>query len=233
MVNLTSEMAQLWASLGSPQPGTGRVVQFAAATRGEGTSTVAREFARFAAGRSERPVWLVDLDLHGGGQYAAIGAETSRYGAPGRAAAASPDGSTFFTVQPPARDKQGRMIADAAYLSAHRAGASHLWVTRFRREMLRGGQQPQLIASGDYWTALRRHAAVVVIDTPSADRSPAAGVVAPYADCTVLVVAAEGSDTRAPAALRDSVEQAGGRCAGIVFNRARISRPPFLKAMLP
>ncbi len=65
------------------------------------------EFARFAAGRSDRPVWLVDLDLQGGGQHGAISADPSRYGVLGRGAAASPDGSAFFTVQPPGRDAQG------------------------------------------------------------------------------------------------------------------------------
>jgi hypothetical protein len=57
--------------------------------------------------------------------------------------------------------------------------------------------------------------------------------MAPFMDTTVLVVAAEGEDTRAPAALRDAIEEVGGRCAGIVFNRARIAPPRFLKAILP
>ena len=39
-----------------------------------------------------RPVWLVDLDLLGPGQQAAISAQASRYGVLGRPAIASPDG---------------------------------------------------------------------------------------------------------------------------------------------
>ena len=54
MVDLNTEMADLWASLGTPAPGRARAVQFVAARRGEGTSTVAREFARFAARRAGR-----------------------------------------------------------------------------------------------------------------------------------------------------------------------------------
>ncbi len=90
-----------------------------------------------------------------------------------------------------------------------------------------------MIPSGEYWSALRRHAALVVVDAPAADRSTAAVIVAPFMDATVLVVAADGADTRAPAAVRDAIEQAGGRCAGIVFNRARIEPPRFLRAILP
>ncbi|MDD3836297.1 MAG: sugar kinase, partial [Phenylobacterium sp.] len=61
MVDLSAEMAGLWASLGAPAAGAGRIVQFIAARRGEGASTVAREFAHFAARRAGRSVWLVDL----------------------------------------------------------------------------------------------------------------------------------------------------------------------------
>ncbi len=80
---------------------------------------------------------------------------------------------------------------------------------------------------------MRSHAEMVVVDAPSAERSQAASIMAPFVDATVLVVAAEGQDTRGPAALRDAIEQAGGRCAGLFFNRASIEPPAFLKAILP
>ena len=233
MLNLTSEMAQLWASLGSPRPGVGRVVQFAAASPGEGVSTIAREFARFAAARCRRPVWLVDLDLQTNGQHAAIAAEPGRYGALSPPAAASPDESAFFTVQPPAQDRQGRRISDTGYFCVQQAGQSRLWVTRFRNELLRPGQTPHLLPGDGYWSALRSHADMVVLDAPAAHRAAAAVSMAPFADCTVLVVAADEGDASGPAALRDAIEEAGGRCAGLVFNRARIAPPRFLKALLP
>jgi Mrp family chromosome partitioning ATPase len=231
MVNLTVEMAQLWASLGPPRPGRGRVVEFVCATRGEGCSTIAREFARFSAGRAQRPVWLVDLDLLAPGQHAAVSAEPGRYGTLGRPAVASPDGSSFFTVQPQAHDRHGRPVPDANYFSGQNAGGTKLWVTRFRRERLTGGQAPHLVPDADYWNAMRRHAELVVVDAPSADRSQAGLAMAPLMDMTVLVVAADGADTRAPAALRDAIEQAGGRCAGLVFNRSQIEPPGFVKAL--
>jgi Mrp family chromosome partitioning ATPase len=233
MVNLTPEMAQLWASLGPARPGRGRVVEFICARHGEGCSTIAREFARFAAGRAQRPVWLIDLDLLGPGQQAAVTAEAGRFGPLGKPAIASPDGASFFTVQPPGRDREGRAVPDANYLSGQNAGGSRLWVTRFRRERLAAGQTPHLVQTPDYWNAMRRHAEWVVVDSPSADRSQAGLVMAPLMDMTVLVVAADGQDTRAPAALRDAIEQAGGRCAGLVFNRAEIEAPSFLKKILP
>jgi len=233
MVDLTAEMAQLLESLGPARPGQARVIQLVAATSGEGTSTVARELVRFAAGRARRPVWLIDLDLINSPQYAAVSADPARYGALGRATAASPDGSAFFTIQPPAFGPDGRPWRDARYLVAHPVGGPNFWVTRFRREALIGDQTAHVMPTGDYWNALRRHAELVVIDAPAADRSRVAMTTAPFVDFTILVVAADGADAAGPAALRDAIHAAGGQCAGLVFNRASVETPSFLKAFLP
>jgi hypothetical protein len=233
MVDLNAEMADLWASLGAPAAGRARVIQVVAARRGEGTSTVARELAWFAAKRAGRAVWLVDLDLLSSPQYLAVRDEADRYGAMGEPAAASPDGSIFFTVQPASRGADGQPWPDARYLSAHRVGAARWWVTRFRRENLKGRQGVHILPTGDYWNALRRYADVIIVDCPSPERSQAALTVAPFMDQTVLVVAADEVDVRAPAQLRDAIVAAGGTVAGIFFNRATVSQPAFLKAILP
>ena len=227
MVDLTQEMAQLWASLRPASPvhaPAPQVIQFVAATGGEGTSTVAREFARFAAARAQRPVWLVESDLTAGVQYREISEHAQAYGALGRQTAASPDGSCFFTVQPPALAPDGRPWPAARYLVAfpvaHPMGGGGFWVTRFRREALRPGQAVQLLASGDYWNALRRHAELIVIDSPSADHSTAARTLAPLVDTTVLVMAEDRGDPAAASQLKSALIEAGGRCAGVVVNRA-------------
>ena len=73
---------------------------------------------------------------------------------------------------------------------------------------------------------------MVIIDAPAAERSGAAVAVAPFADFTVLVVAADQGDAAGPAALRDSITSAGGQCAGLVFNRAQADTPGFLKSII-
>lgn len=234
MVDLSAEMADLWASLGAPPAGRARVIQVIAARRGEGTSTVARELALHAARRgSAKGVWLVDLDLLGGAQHDMIAAGVARYGPMGEAAAASPDDSAFFTVQPPLQGADGRLVPDARYLAAHRVGKARWWVTRFRRDALRGNQTVHMLPSGDYWQSLRRFADVVIVDSPSPERSQAGLAVAPYMDQSLLVVAADEPDIQAPAKLRDAIGAAGGNVAGLFFNRAVVERPAFLKAILP
>jgi Mrp family chromosome partitioning ATPase len=233
MVDLTSEMAQLWTALGAPSIGPARAIQFVAARTGEGASTVAREFAHFAARRARRAVWLVDLDLMNAPQHRAISADPARYGVVGRQSAASPDGSVFFTVQPPTRAPDGQPWPDARFLVAHPVGGPKLWVTRFRREALQSRQTPHILPTGDYWQALRRFADLVVVDAPALDQAATALTVAAQMDFTVLVVAADSGDAAGPTALKEAILNAGGRCAGLVFNRAAAEPPGFLKAIIP
>lgn len=233
MIDLTSEMTQLWTSLGSWVPGHARIIQFASATRGEGVSTIAREFARLACERTRRPVWLVDADIPESCQHTALQVEAARFGALGPEKAASPDGSMFFTIQPPLRAPDGRPWPDARYLGVRQAGAKKLWVTRFRRELLRGGQQAHIVPADNYWQALRQHADLVIVDSPAADRSNTAVALSRYMDTTVLVVAADGGDVKRTTALKEGILGAGGACAGIVFNRAQVETPGFIRAILP
>jgi Mrp family chromosome partitioning ATPase len=226
-------MAQLWTALGAPSIGPARAIQFVAARTGEGASTVAREFAHFAARRARRAVWLVDLDLMNAPQHRAICADPARYGVIGRQSAASPDGSVFFTVQPPTRAPDGQPWPDARFLVAHPVGGPRLWVTRFRREALQSRQTPHILPTGDYWQALRRFADLVVVDAPALDQAATALTVAAQMDFTVLVVAADSGDAAGPAALKEAILNAGGRCAGLVFNRAAAEPPGFLKAIIP
>lgn len=232
-MDLNAEMAELWASLGAGAPGRARVIQVAAARRGEGASTVARELALFAARQAGRTVWLVDLDLMASPQHAQIAAHPERYGALGEPVAATPDGSIFFTVRPQARTRDGEPWPDGAYLTAQRAGTSRLWVTRFRRDLLKAGQTVHVLPRPDYWNAIRRHADLVVVDAPSADRSQASATLAPFVDETLMVVSADQSDVKAPGLLRDSILASGGQVAGLFFNRSAVAPPAFLKDLLP
>lgn len=231
MVDLTSEMAALWSALArlrGPGP-EGRVLQFVAARQGEGASTVAREFARMAAVRARRPVWLVDADLENPSQLDAVSGEPERFGRIGPPSSCTPDGSTFYAVRPPIRSRNGVPVADRRLTVARPALGGRLWITRFSVELLPPGRRPRVLPDDAYWTALRNHADTVVIDCPAADRSDTAEILAPLVDATVLVVAAEDTEARHAGALKARIEAAGGRCAGLVFNRAQVRTPKFLR----
>ena len=231
MVDLTSEMAGLWAALGPAPAHRGRVIQFACANTGEGASTVAREFARLAAVRARKPVWLIDADLTQPGQQEAVAGEPERFGRLGAAAASSPNGASFFAVTPPVMGRDKKPIAPARLMTARPCLGGRLWITRFRAEVLKSGQRAEPLSDPRYWDAMRKHADTVVIDAPAADRSDVAIILAPYVDATVLIVAAESTAANEPVILRDEIESVGGRIAGVVVNRSTYSPPAFLRRL--
>lgn len=231
MVDLTSEMAGLWAALGPAPAHRGRVIQFACANTGEGVSTVAREFARLAAVRARKPVWLIDADLAQPWQQEAVAGEPERFGRLGAAASSSPNGSSFYTVTPPVMGRDRKPIAPARLMTARPCLGGRLWVTRFRTEVLRSGQRAEALPDPHYWDAMRQHADTVVVDAPAADRSDLAITLAPYVDATVLIVAAESTAANEPVILRDEIEAVGGRIAGVVVNRSTYSPPAFLRRL--
>ena len=230
-VDLSDELRDLVERLGDPAPEGGRAIQFVSARSGEGASTVARAFARAAAGRGDRGVWLVELDVMAGAQFEAFA--DGAYGALGEPGRASPDDSAFFQVVPPVHEAGAPTPEAASYLEAWPLAADKFWVTRFKRERLRPGQSVRLTGAGDYWRALRPFADLIVVDAPAAERSRAAAAVAPHMDSTVLVVAADNDDPSGPALLRDGLKAVGGRCAGMILNRAPRRAPRFLRALAP
>lgn len=233
MIDLSEESAALEAALGPAfGAGGGRVIQFVSAQREEGTSTVAREFARYLATRAKKGVWLIELDLMRGDQYQALAADPERYGFLGRAVKASPDGSMFFQVVPGLKGVDGRPWADASYMAAYPVGSRRWWVTRFRREALRAGQTARILSAPAYWQCLRQHADWVIVDSPAAERSRVVLATAPHMDANVLVVAAEKGEPERPPMLRDAITSVGGHVAGVFLNQVRTEQAPFMKRRL-
>ncbi len=221
MVDLTREMADLMAALGRPQSPRGRVLMFVSAFSGEGVSTVAREYARCEAAFARKPVWLVDADLRHQTQMIEMGQDAARFGPPGGLSQASPDGSAFFRIAPPARGGDGEPIPDSKYLVARPFLANKLWVTRFRQQNIAPGQRVRLLDTTSYWNALRGHAQTIVVDVPAMDRSGAVLQLAGQMDGVILVVSEEEGDLQGRVNLKNDIEQVGGRLIGMVYNRAR------------
>ncbi|MDI7774072.1 transcriptional regulator [Asticcacaulis sp. EMRT-3] len=226
MVDLTREMADLMTALGRAhggpaQTGRGRALMFVAAYAGEGTSTVAREYARCEAAYAKKPVWLIDADLKRQTQMQAVTDAASRFGPPGALSQASPDGSAFFHLSPPGVARDGQAVPDARYLVARPFLDRRLWVTRLLSDKLPPGCRPKLFEQTTYWRSLRGHAQTIVVDAPAMERGTAALQLAPLMDGVILVVSEGDGDVQARLTLRNAIERAGGRLMGMVYNRAR------------
>ena len=74
MRDLREDLDPIWRSamrLGGASDGA-RIMMFTSALGGEGVSSMAASFACLAARRSEKPVWLVELDFRGNPQFTAF-----------------------------------------------------------------------------------------------------------------------------------------------------------------
>ncbi|WP_291537415.1 hypothetical protein [Brevundimonas sp.] len=69
---------------------------------------------------------------------------------------------------------------------------------------------------------------VVIVDTPSLQRSSAALLLAPLTDLSLMVIEAEETRTAVAANLIERVEAAGGAVAGMVMNMRRFHIPRFI-----
>ncbi|MEL7112414.1 MAG: hypothetical protein AAGK93_05645 [Pseudomonadota bacterium] len=219
MHDLRNDLGPVWRAatrLGAT-PASARVLMFASARTGEGVTSMAASFACVAARRSDKPVWLVDLDFRNNSAFNGFkNGFASDIGRPGRAYDASLKQSQIFTVTPRVADTRQDKL-----LTAHDVERTNLLVTRFRGERLKPGQRVMLQDSPNWWRALRQMASWIIIDAPALEKSSAAVTMAGVADGTILVV---GADATTPAEIdgaRREIEAKNGRILGAVLNRVK------------
>ena len=217
MRDLREDLEPIWRMayrLPAPEAGA-KVIMFVSALSGEGTTSMAASFAAIAARRTEKPAWLVDLDLKRNRAFSGFERRFARdIGKPGRAFDASLRQPPIYTVSPAAADTRQDKL-----LTAHEIEGLSLLVTRFRRERLQSGQQVTLKSSPAWWTALRGISGCVIVDAPALDRSAAALTLAKEADGIVLVVEADRTNAIDVAGAMRDLESKGGSVLGAVMNR--------------
>ncbi|MBI1340887.1 sugar kinase [bacterium] len=221
MLSADKDIEPLYRELARrPATSGGRLVLFMSAHPGEGVSGVATEFALFAAERSRRAVWLIDLDLQKNGAFNtfAVGALSSRYGGVSKPYPATLGGEPFFALE---ADNASLKEGQPGAFTVHRVGETRLMVTHFDTEQVKQGQALTVRSRPRYWDALRRACDWTVVDAPSLEASSAGLVVASQMDQVVIVAAADSTRAEDIAALADAVEEHGGRVAGVVLNRVR------------
>lgn len=219
MRDLREDLDPVWratARLSAAAPG-GRVIMFTSARVGEGVTSMAASFACMAARRSEKPVWLVDLDLRKNPVYHGFQDGFARdVGAPGRAYDASLRQVPFYQISPVTEGARQEKL-----LTAHDVEGLPLLVTRFRGDRLKPGQKVRTHHAPDWWLALRKLSSWTVIDAPALERSSAALTMAPVVDGIVLVVSADQTTAAEIESARQALEAKQGRVIGVVMNGVR------------
>ena len=217
MRDLREDLEQVWRSMARMPTASGGapVLMFVSARSGEGTTSVAASFACIAARRSEKPAWLVDLDLRENAVYQGFERGfAGDVGRPGRAYDASLKREPIYAVTPRLADSRQEKL-----LTAHDVEGLPLFVTRFRNERIKPNQKVQVQASPEWWQALRHISGWVIVDAPALDRSAAALTVAEQVDGIVLVVEADTTSAAEIEHARRDLEASFGNILGAVLNR--------------
>ena len=156
-MNLTAELSQLIDQLEpiARPGGHGRALMVMGSRPGAGASTVARELARLAALRSQRGVWLYDLDFSGNAQ-----SRAARVHGPVFDAALGRE--PFWALQ---------TVTGRARIVARQSVVPNLFVTEMQSDP-GAVERVGLRAAPDYWAAIRESIDLAIIDAPSQSTAP-------------------------------------------------------------
>jgi protein-tyrosine kinase len=177
-----------------------RIVTFIASRPGEGTSTIARDYARALSDAVDHKILLIDAGKLDESYFEANDAD--------------PAVTIADTIA------AGRPLDDALYPLGH-----HVFFGRWAGQGRGRSAAGKILNDNDFWKDLHLSFGTVVIDAPSMKESPDGIGLAVRADATVLVVEAE--TTRQPVIenLRDTLTGAGAKIIGIVMNKRRYYIP--------
>lgn len=202
---MQEEMMNLYMNIDSllDRPSS-KLLQLIGSQKGEGTSTIAREFAKTVANQIGKSVLLIDADRR------------------------KPCQHHYFSLQP--RNgwvevlQSQHNIADAF----HQVGSSRLYVSPSCNS---ASFTPEIFDSIEidvFWNELRNRFSFIIIDSPPLADSPDGLAFAPHADGVILVLEAERTRSSVAESLKARISQVGGRIVGIVFNKRRYYIPPFI-----
>lgn len=202
--------AELSSLLAAVRPllesGTGAVLHFVAATAGEGTSTIAREFALLAATVGQRHTLLVDANRRDPKVARAFGCDTG-HGLIELPWMSEDAGGVITPIA-------GTLLSVACLVGEHGPSRTD------------GG------TVGDLYRGLRERYELVVVDCPPVASGEAAELAPEAADGIIMVVQAESTRPAVVMHAKHQLEQAGGNLLGAVLNRRGDYIPEFLYRML-
>lgn len=183
-----------------------KVVQFIGAKRGEGTSSIVRDFAMVCALRLGKSVLLLDADQQ------------------------APCQHIFFRIDP--KNGQELVVQDKETFQKAlvKVGESELYVCVYPSLQSSSFFHHFLYSQGvkDFWEDLRGSFDLILIDSAPAADSPDGIRMSRFVDGVVMIVDAE--TTRVPVAesLKEEIAGNGGNILGIVFNKHRHYIPDFI-----
>jgi protein-tyrosine kinase len=184
------------------------VIQFIGSRKGEGTSTLVREFAMVAAQHSIKPILLVEADLINPSQYKTFG----------------------IAAKPPLDHvlKEGKALDGVV----SQVDKSNLFLATLSSKTQSALTNRTFLRPSEMWEMVRDQFGLILIDSSPASITSDSLALCEAVDGIVLVVAAE--QTRAVVAqnVRDLILMREGNLLGMVFTKRKFYIPEFLYKLL-
>ena len=199
-------MAQNIAAL-LPSPDK-NVIQFIGSRKGEGTSTLVREFALLSAQHSMKPVLLVEADLMQPCQYQAFGIE-----------AKSPLDHVL---------REGKALEGVV----SQIEQSNLFLATLSSKVQSALTARTFFNPTDMWKIVREQFSLILIDSSPASVTADSLALCETVDGIVLVVEAENTRSAVAKKVRDQILMQEGNLLGMVFTKRKLYIPNILYKLL-
>jgi protein-tyrosine kinase len=204
-MEMEDEMVNLYHAIESLLPNRKkRVIEFVGSGEGEGTSTIAREFARIAIMTLGQNVLLLDADRH------------------------NPTQHFFCNVSPEFCLDDVVHSGDGPEKALYRVGKSSLFVSLISRSSSSAGNIFDSPQFDRMWAGLKERFDLILVDAPPATMSSDGFAMFRKADGVVLVVEADKTRWPVVQSVRDKIQQHGGNVLGMVLNKRKYYIPEFL-----
>jgi capsular exopolysaccharide synthesis family protein len=183
---------------------TRKVIQFIGSRKGEGTSTVIREFARVSATKFGKMVLLLDAD-----QY-------------------QPTQHLFFNIEPEYGWQE--VVRDNGPIdkALYQIGETRLFISPSSQDFPSSSQIYSSLLIDVFWKKLKQRFDLILIDSPPATTSTDSFAISAKVDGVVLVVEAEKTRWPVAESVRDRIKRSGGNILGIILNKRRYYIPEFI-----
>ena len=204
-----SELMVMAQNIAALLPGPDKnVIQFIGSRKGEGTSTLVREFAMVSAQHSIKPVLLVEADLMQPCQYQAFGIE-----------AKSPLDHVL---------KEGKAL-DGVVSQVEK---SNLFLATLSSKVQSALTARTFFNPTDMWKIVREQFSLILIDSSPASVTADSMALCETVDGIVLVVEAEKTRSAVVKKVRDHILMQEGNLLGMVFTKRKMYIPEFFYKFL-
>ncbi|GAX61258.1 ATPase [Candidatus Scalindua japonica] len=196
-IDMEDEMILLYQNINSLlSEFPNKIIQFISSSRGEGTSSVIREFARISTSKLDKNVLLLD-------------------------AKSNSCHSKFFGIKP--RGGVAEVISNGRSINdvLHQIGNSKLYVGQLS---LNGDYVTSIFGSpkiSDIFEELKQKFDYILIDSPSADTSSDIIAISNKVHGVVMVVEADHTKWQKINIVKEKIKNNGGNILGVILNKRK------------